>query len=75
MNLPTPAVEDCSNHILFSAYGELGSGFNYLNVSAGEYVMTYTAADGCGNSTQHSFNVIVVDGKKPTPVCKQGVSC
>ena len=35
----------------------------------GTTTITFTAEDNCGNVTSASFNVTVVDGKAPTPVC------
>lgn len=36
----------------------------------GETVVTFTATDGCGNTTSTSMTVTVLDGLQPTPVCQ-----
>lgn len=40
----------------------------------GIYNITFTATDGCGNSTDCSFLLTVQDAKKPTPVCINGLA-
>lgn len=40
-----------------------------LNVPFGKYTFTYKATDNCGNFTTKTFDVVVKDGIKPTPVC------
>ncbi|MBK8723239.1 MAG: T9SS type A sorting domain-containing protein [Saprospiraceae bacterium] len=42
----------------------------YNNVPAGTYKVDYSVEDGCGNVAIRSFNVVVKDTKKPTPVCQ-----
>lgn len=73
--LPTYTATDCSNNVTVSVNGALGSGFGPFNdVQPGNYKMTYTATDGCGNSTSKEITISVTDNKKPTPVCLNGVS-
>ncbi|MEK7829454.1 MAG: HYR domain-containing protein, partial [Acidobacteriota bacterium] len=40
----------------------------------GLHTVTITAEDYCGNSSTCSFTIEVVDGKKPTPVCINGLA-
>jgi hypothetical protein len=74
VSLPTPTMFDCSDHIALSAQGDLGFGFNFSNVSAGIYNMTYTASDGCGNTSSHNFTVEVLDNNAPTALCVNGMT-
>ncbi|MBK9016671.1 MAG: HYR domain-containing protein [Saprospiraceae bacterium] len=74
VNLPLPQVSDCSNHVTITASGSLGSGYSFQNVPAGVYPMIFTASDGCGNSSQHSFTVSVGDTGAPTAYCVSGVN-
>lgn len=63
--LPVPQLSDCSEHMAITAVGDLGEGFSFANVAAGTYQMTYTAEDGCGNSTSHTFTVSVCQASEP----------
>jgi hypothetical protein len=74
VSLPTPMVFDCSDHIALSAQGDLGYGFNFSNVSAGIYNMSYTASDGCGNTSTHNFTIEVMDDNAPTALCLNGLT-
>ncbi|GEM_PF-579658 len=74
VTLPLPQVSDCSNHVTITASGALGNGFSFQNVPAGVYPMTFTANDGCGNSSQHSFTVSVGDTGAPTAYCVSGIN-
>ena len=40
----------------------------------GSYSVTFTVADGCGNTTTETRDFIVRDAKKPTPVCIFGLA-
>lgn len=71
--LPLPQVDDCSNHVTIIATGALGNGFSFQNVPAGIYPMTYHAADGCGNTSTHSFTVSVGDTGAPIAYCQNGL--
>ena len=42
----------------------------YTNVPAGTYRINYSIEDGCGNVAIRSFNVLIKDTKRPTPVCQ-----
>ncbi len=54
--------------------GDLGTGFGpFFNVGPGTYDVTYIAIDNCNNQTACETTVTVVDCKKPTPYCKNGL--
>ena len=42
--------------------------------ATGRTRVTFTATDGCGNSSTYTFVVNVVDTKKPSPVCHNGLA-
>ncbi|MBI5916686.1 MAG: hypothetical protein HY842_15015 [Bacteroidetes bacterium] len=74
VTLPLPQMSDCSNHVTITASGSLGNGFSFQNVPAGVYPMMFTASDGCGNVSQHSFTVTVGDSQAPTAYCAIGLT-
>ena len=70
---PDPVVlGECSsiniqvNSSDLSTYGSSGS---YENVPEGTYSLTYEVSDDCGNIAYHTTDVVITDGKKPTPYC------
>ncbi len=74
VTLPNVGVTDCSPNATVTAQGALGSGFGpFPNVMPGVYDMTYIATDGCGNSISKDVKITVRDGKKPTPICIDGL--
>lgn len=67
-------VQDCSNDISVEVLTDLGFGSGpFTNVSPGHYGATYVVSDGCGNSSSCSIEINVVDDKKPTAYCKNGL--
>ncbi|RMG82835.1 MAG: hypothetical protein D6714_10705, partial [Bacteroidetes bacterium] len=74
VQLPTPVVSDCSDHLILTAQGDLGSGFSFSNVAPGDYQMKYTASDGCGNTSEHIFTVRVADQTAPTALCAGNIT-
>lgn len=74
VSLAAPVVSDCSDHVTLTAAGALGSGFSFQNVPAGLYPMTFTASDGCGNTTDFNFTVSVGDDEAPTASCINGLA-
>ncbi|MEZ4955696.1 MAG: hypothetical protein R2825_19200 [Saprospiraceae bacterium] len=72
--LPLPEMADCSNHITVVATGDLGSGFNFQNVPAGTYQMTYFAEDGCGNGASHTIQISIGDDEAPMANCLNGLT-
>ena len=74
VNLPNASVEDCSQSVNINVTSDLGVGYGpFMDVSIGTYTATYQATDGCGNSSSCQIDISVVDGKKPTPYCKNGL--
>ena len=75
INLPlASAIDDCSG---FSIEAEwvFGSGFGpFLNIPIGEYEVTYSAQDDCGNTSSCSMIITVVDDVAPVPVCDLGIA-
>lgn len=74
VELPPPVVKDCSPEIEIIVDSPLGSGFGpFPEVPLGSYPVTYTVFDQCGNLASCSFILQVVDAKKPTPLCDNGL--
>ncbi len=73
--LPTVSnVQDCSDDINVEVLTNLGFGSGpFINVAPGNYGATYIVSDGCGNSSSCAIDITVVDDKKPTPYCKNGL--
>lgn len=70
-------AEDCSNQVSITNNASVAttSGANASGkYPVGVHMVTFTASDGCGNTTTASMKVTVVDDKPPTPVCNRGVS-
>ncbi|RMD74833.1 MAG: hypothetical protein D6818_02600, partial [Bacteroidetes bacterium] len=40
----------------------------------GTHKVVFTVSDGCGNQTVCEVNITVKDGKKPTPICVNGIA-
>ena len=67
-------IQDCSQNVTVSVTGSLGNGYGpFQNVNPGSYTATYHVADGCGNTSSCTINILVKDEKKPTPYCKNGL--
>jgi hypothetical protein len=74
VELPPPVVKDCSPEIEIWVDSPLGEGFGpFPGVPLGSYPVTYTVSDECGNLSSCSFVLQVVDAKKPTPLCDNGL--
>ncbi len=74
ITLPEPGIQDCSIDAQVSVDSDLGSGFGpFTNIALGTYTVTYTAMDQCGNSNACQTTFEVLDCKKPTPYCKNGL--
>lgn len=66
------ATDDCSNVTITAATSFGGIGFGpYVNVPLGLETVTYTATDECGNASDCTVNITVVDDETPTPVCEE----
>ena len=85
MNLFIDADDDCTpqGDLSYSYAVENGNGLviksgNTNNASDafnnGEYTITWTVSDGCGNEMTCTHEFEVVDAKKPTPVCINGIA-
>ncbi|MBP7185005.1 MAG: carboxypeptidase regulatory-like domain-containing protein, partial [Saprospiraceae bacterium] len=78
VNVPTATVHDCSPDLTLtndSPYAFSNQGGNISgNYPKGNYVITFTATDGCGNIRNQTMNLTVKDVKAPTPVCLSGFS-
>lgn len=73
--LPQPTdIQDCLPGVEVSAFGDLGSGFQYSGVLVGTYEMKYVLKDGCNNTSSCGITVTVEDATAPTPVCLEGVT-
>ena len=85
VNLFIDANDDCTPQADLTYYFEVENGSGTViktgtinNASDafnnGSYKITWTVSDGCGNQQvcEHSFEV--VDAKKPTPVCLNGLA-
>lgn len=71
---PVANVQDCSQNISVAVASPFGSGYGpFSNVAPGSYTVHYQVSDGCGNASSCSITVSVVDDKKPTPYCKDGL--
>lgn len=76
--LPQPEIDDCSPDLTVTAKINFGgvwvSGFGpFANVGPGTYVVQYIAEDHCNNQSACNTTITVVDCKKPTPYCKNGI--
>lgn len=67
-------IQDCSQNVSVFVDSDFGSGYGpFTNVAPGTYIVNYFVADGCNNSSNCSITVDVIDDKKPTPYCKNGL--
>jgi hypothetical protein len=68
--LPVPDIRECSPYSV-TASGELGSGLGpFPDVAPGQYAVTYTATDTCGNQASCSQIIRVEDQRPPNAICK-----
>lgn len=71
---PTPDITECSPSVTFNVTSSLGTGFGpFSNVAPGTYNVTYNVMDNCNNQANCSTTVTVLDCKKPTPYCENGL--
>ena len=77
VTLPTPDVTDCSTGIEIIVTSNLpnptANQYVYNNVPPGTYTATYEVTDNCGNTSYDEITITVVDCKKPTPYCENGL--
>ncbi|MBR9921610.1 MAG: T9SS type A sorting domain-containing protein [Bacteroidetes bacterium] len=74
--IPEPtATDNCSPdaNIIYGASTSFGgSGFGpFLNIPVGQYSVTYTAEDECGNMAMCNVDLNVVDDVQPTAICDE----
>ncbi|MFQ5446889.1 MAG: cohesin domain-containing protein, partial [Saprospiraceae bacterium] len=67
-------IQDCSQDVTVEVLTNLGFGSGpFQNTAPGSYGATYIVSDGCGNSSTCVIDIDVIDEKKPTPFCKNGL--
>jgi len=78
--LPYPNIDDnCSPEIEVDISGDLGNANNITgdvvawDIGIGEYEVTYTVTDNCGNTSYKTVIVVVFEGVPPTAFCKNGL--
>lgn len=84
VSVPEAVAIDCSSNFLWTttvdyqsngSVDQVGSNPNLSgNYPFGVHFATIKAEDYCGNSATCTFTIEVKDGKKPTPVCVNGLA-
>jgi len=75
--LPLPTVDDCSGQVAIlndSPFAQSNGGSADGVYPLGIHIITYTAADGCGNASNCTTKLTITDAQAPNPVCNNGVS-
>jgi HYR domain-containing protein/cohesin domain-containing protein len=75
--LPPPLVDDCSGQVAIlndSPFAQSNEGSAAGVYPLGIHIITYTAADGCGNASNCATKLTITDAQAPNPVCNNGVS-
>ena len=78
LSLPQPDISDCSSSLSTEITTDLpnpvaGDPYSYTDVPEGTYTATYAVSDDCGNTAFRQMTITVVDCKKPTPYCVDGL--
>ncbi len=74
IELPEAVVTDCSETITTTyALSGVGTGRNHSDVTPGNYTVTVSSTDNCGNQSTIQYPIVVRDGKAPTPYCVGGL--
>ncbi|MCB9284925.1 MAG: T9SS type A sorting domain-containing protein [Lewinellaceae bacterium] len=80
LTLPFPDIsDDCSLNFDVDISGDFGNfnnitgSVNVPNVEPGDYDVTYSVTDNCGNTGYETVTITVEDCKKPTPLCDNGL--
>ncbi len=84
VSIPALTATDCSNSLIwtvkfdFNSNGTIDQTGSSPNLSGnypfGTHAVSVTVEDKCGNIATCNFTITVVDGKKPTPVCVNGLA-
>lgn len=75
--LPDATATDCSTALSIthnSSYATTPGANASGNYPLGTHLVTFRAADGCGNVTQKTTRITVTDNVPPTAVCHNGLS-
>lgn len=75
--MPEATATDCSSSITIvnnSGYAAKKNANASGTYPSGVHVITFTAYDGCGNSTSGTMKITVVDDEPPVPACIKGLS-
>ncbi len=84
VTVPAIGVSDCSNNfkytttIDYNSNGSIDIANNSPNLSGnypfGAHAVVVKVEDLCGNTSSCNFSITVKDGKKPTPICVNGLA-
>ncbi len=77
VTVPLPGIDDCSAQVTVtnnSPFAQSPNGAASGTYPKGIHTVTYTAADGCGNTASCTTKVTVKDSQAPSPVCNNGVA-
>jgi hypothetical protein len=75
--VPSATATDCNPNVSIvnnSGYALLKNSNASGTYPSGVHTITFTAYDGCGNSTSASMKITVVDDEPPIPACIKGLS-
>ncbi len=75
--LPLVTADDCSQEVVIendSPWADSDGADASGTYPKGTHTVTFTAWDGCGNSSTCTMTVVVRDALPPSPVCNNGVS-
>ncbi len=77
VTVPLPNISDCSDQVVVtnnSPFAQSNNGAATGTYPKGTHTVTYTATDGCGNTSSCTTQLSVVDAQAPSPVCNNGVA-
>lgn len=75
--VPSATASDCNPNVTIvnnSSYALVKSSNASGTYPSGVHTVTFTAYDGCGNSSSASMKITVVDDEPPVPACIKGLS-